>query len=169
MTGILVSMSDGNVSLSGTAGVYLTPGIKRTRKYSALDSLSIEMSENNFTCKLGNHEMSCGPPGCICIQLGPDRNETDCRCIGDIYKITPDSSREVSEIDEFIDKAKQNVNTAIFTINMTEKPLSEVADFLEMFVPEVKVPESHQNKSVTLQVSKKTMREIVSDLGLEIG
>ena len=101
--------------------------------------------------------------------MGPDRNETDCRCIGDIYKITPDSSREVSEIDEFIDKAKQNVNTAIFTINMTEKPLSEVADFLEMFVPEVKVPESHQNKSVTLQVSKKTMREIVSDLGLEIG
>jgi hypothetical protein len=127
------------------------------------------MSENNFTCKLGNHEMSCGPPGCICIQLGPDRNETDCRCIGDIYKTTPDSSREVSEIDKFIDKAKQNVNTAIFTINMTEKPLSEVADFLEMFVPEVKVPGSHQNKSVTLQVSKKTMREIISDLGLEIG
>jgi predicted transcriptional regulator YheO len=127
------------------------------------------MSENNFTCKLGNHEMSCGPPGCICIQLGPDRNETDCRCIGDIYKTTPDSSREVSEIDEFIDKAKQNVNTAIFTINMTDKPLSEVADFLEMFVPEVKVPGSHQNKSVTLQVSKKTMREIISDLGLEIG
>jgi hypothetical protein len=30
---------------------------------------------------------------------------------------------------------------------MTEKPLSEVADFLEMFVPEVKVPESLQDKS----------------------
>jgi hypothetical protein len=127
------------------------------------------MSENNFTCKLGNHEMSCGPPGSICIQLGPYRNETDCRCIGDIYKTAPDSSREVSEIDEFIDKAKQNVDTAIFTINMTEKPFSEVADFLEMFVPEVKVLDSHQNKSVTLQLSKKTMREIISDLGLEIG
>ena len=25
---------------------------------------------------------------------------------------------------------------------MAEKPLSEVADFLEMFIPEVKVPES---------------------------
>jgi hypothetical protein len=34
-------------------------------------------------------------------------------------KTTPDSSREVSEIDEFIDKAKQNVDTAIFTMNMT--------------------------------------------------
>ena len=69
------------------------------------------MSEKNFTCKLGTHEMSCGPPGCICIQLGQDQNETDCRCIRDIYKTTPDSSRDVSEIDEFIDKAKQNVNT----------------------------------------------------------
>jgi predicted RNA-binding protein Jag len=127
------------------------------------------MSENNFTCKLGTHEMSCGPPGCICIQLGPEPNETDCRCIKDIYKMTPDTSREVSEIDEFIDKAKQNVDTAVFTINMTEKPLSEVADFLEMFVSEVKVPESLQSKSVVLQVGKKTMKEIISDLGLEMG
>jgi hypothetical protein len=125
------------------------------------------MSENNYTCKLGTHEMSCGPPGCICIQLGPDPNETDCRCIKDIYKTTPDSSREVSEIDEFIDKAKQNVDTAVFTINMIEKPLSEVADFLEMFVSEVRVPESARNKSVALQVGKKTMKEIISDLGLE--
>ena len=127
------------------------------------------MSEKNFTCKLGTHEMSCGPPGCICTQLGQDQNETDCRCIGDIYKTTPDSSREVSEIDDFINKAKQNINTAVFTIDMAQKPLSEVADFLEMFVPEVKVPESLQDKSVALQVWKKTMKEIVSDLGLEIG
>ena len=117
------------------------------------------MSENNFTCKLGTHEMSCGPPGCICIQLGQDQNETDCRCIGDIYKTTPGDSREVSEIDEFIDKAKQNINTAIFTINMAEKPLSEVADFLEMF---------DENRSVTLQVGKKTMKEIIRDLGLDM-
>jgi len=90
------------------------------------------------------------------------------RCIGDIYKTTPDSSREVSEIDEFIDKAKQNIDTAIFTINMVEKPLSEVADFLEMFVPEIKVPESVQIKSVALQLGKKSMKEIISDLGLEM-
>lgn len=126
------------------------------------------MSENNFTCKLGTHEMSCGPPGCICIQLGPDQNETDCRCIGDIYKTTPDSSSEVSEIDEFIDKAKQNISTAIFTINMAEKLITEIADFLEMFVPEIKVPDSVQSKSVALQVGKKTMKEIIQDLGLEI-
>jgi hypothetical protein len=124
------------------------------------------MSDKNFTCKMGNREVSCGSPGCICIQLGPNENETDCRCIGDIYKTSPDTSKEVSEIDEFIDKAKQNIDTAIFTINMTEKPLSEVADFLEMFVPDVKVPESAQSKSVTLQVGKKTMKEIISDLGL---
>jgi hypothetical protein len=126
------------------------------------------MSENNFTCKLGTHEMSCGPPGCICVQLGSGQNETDCRCIGDIYKTTPDSSSEVSEIDEFIDKANQNISTAIFTINMAEKPITEVADFLEMFVPEIKVPESVQSKSVALQVGKKTMKEIIHDLGLEI-
>ena len=124
------------------------------------------MSDKNFTCKMGNREVSCGSPGCICIQLGPNENETDCRCIGDIYKTSPDTSLEVSEIDEFIDKAKQNIDTAIFTINMTEKPLSEVADFYEMFVPDVKVPESAQSKSVTLQVGKKTMKEIISDLGL---
>lgn len=126
------------------------------------------MSDKNFTCNLGTHEMSCGPPGCICIQLGPDPNETDCRCIKDIYKTMPDSSREVSEIDEFIDKAKQNIDTAIFTINMAEKSLSEIADFLEMFVPEVRVPESVQGKSVTLQVGKKIMKEIISDLGLQM-
>jgi predicted RNA-binding protein Jag len=111
----------------------------------------------------------CGASGCICIQLRPNQNETECRCIGDIYKTIPDSSNEVSEIDEFIDKAKQNIDTAIFTINMAEKPLSEVADFLEMFVPEIKVPESVQSKSVALQVEKKSMKEIISDLGLEMG
>ena len=75
------------------------------------------------------------------------RKKLDCSYIGEIYKTTPDSSREVSEIDEFIDKVKQNIDTAIFTINMAEKPLSEVADFLEMFVPEVKVPESSEQVS----------------------
>ena len=126
------------------------------------------MIENNFICKLGTHEMDCGYPGCICIQFGSNPNETDCRCIGDIYKTTPDNSREVSEIDEFIDKAKQHIDTAIFTIHMAEKPLSEVADFLEMFVPEIKVPESVENKLVTLQVGKKSIKEIIGDLGLEM-
>jgi len=51
---------------------------------------------------------------------------------------------------------------------MAEKPLSEIADFLEMFVPDVRVPESVQGKSVTLQVGKKTMKEIISDLGLQM-
>ena len=51
------------------------------------------------------------------------------------------------------------------TINMAEKPLSEIADFLEIFVPEVKVPESIQSKSVALQVE---IKEIISDLGLEV-
>ena len=88
--------------------------------------------------------------------------------IGEIYKTTPDSSREVSELYEFIDKVKQSIDAALFTINMAEKPLSEVADFLEMFVPEVKVPESVQSKSVALQVEKKTMKGIISDLGLEV-
>ncbi|MGB7632445.1 MAG: hypothetical protein WBL68_01850 [Nitrososphaeraceae archaeon] len=126
------------------------------------------MSNQRFICESGTHGVGCGPPGCICIQLGPDQKETDCSYIGEIYKTTPDSSREVSEIYEFIDKVKQNIDAAIFTINMAEKPLSEVADLLEMFIPEVKVPESVQNKSVTLQVEKKTMKEIISDLGLEV-
>ena len=49
--------------------------------------------------------------------------------------------------------------------------MSEIADFLEIFVPEevkIKVPESVQSKLVTLQVEKKTMKEIISDLGLEL-
>jgi hypothetical protein len=71
----------------------------------------------------------------------------------------------VSEINEFIDKVKKNIDTANFTINMAEKPLSEVADFLEIFVPELKVPESVQNNPVALQVENKTMKEIISDLG----
>ena len=108
------------------------------------------------------------PPGCICIQLGPNQKEIDCSYIGEIYKITPESSREVSEIYKFIDKVKQNIDTAVFTINMVEQPISEVAKFLEIFVPEVKVPESVQNNLVALQGEKKTMKEIISDLGLEV-
>ena len=129
------------------------------------------MSNQNFICESDTHGVGCGPPGCICIQLGPNLTETDCSCIiSDIYKTTPDNSREVSEINEFIDKVKQNIDTAIFTIHMDEKPLSEIADFLEVFVPEVKikVPKSVQCKSVALQVEKKTMKEIIDDLGLEI-
>ena len=90
---------------------------------------------------------------------------SDCSYIGEIYKTTSDNSREVSEICEFIHKVKQNIDAAIFTINMAEKPLSEIADFLEIFVPEVKVPESIQSKSVALQVE---IKEIISDLGLEV-
>jgi hypothetical protein len=79
----------------------------------------------------------------------------------------PNSSREMSDIYEFVDKVKQNINTAVFTISMAEKPLSEVADFLKIFVPGVKVPVSLQGKLVALQVEKKTMNEIIHDLGLE--
>ena len=127
------------------------------------------MSNQNFICESDSHGVGCGPPGCICIQLGPNQEETDCNCIiSDIYKTTPDNAREVSEIDEFIDKVKQNIDTAIFTIHMAEKPLSEIADFLEVFVlEEVKVPESVQCKLVALQVEK-TVKEIIDNLGLEI-
>jgi hypothetical protein len=122
-----------------------------------------------FSCKLGNSEARCSAPGCICIQYGPNENECDCRCIRDIYKTTPDNSREVSEIDEFINKARENIDTTIFTINMAEMPLSEVADFLEMFVSEIEVPESIKNKIVSLSADMQTMKEIISDLGLETG
>jgi hypothetical protein len=126
------------------------------------------MSNQNFICESDNHGVGCGPPGCICIQLGIDQKEIDCSYIGEIYKTKPDGSKEASELHEFIDKVKQNIDTAIFTINMAEKPLFEIADFLEIFVLEVKVPKSVQCKSVALQVEKKTMKEIISDLGLEI-
>jgi predicted RNA-binding protein Jag len=127
------------------------------------------MSNQNFVCESGTHGVGCGPPGCICIQLGPDQKETDCSCIiSENYKTMPNSSREMSDIYEFVDKVKQNINTAVFTISMAEKPLSEVADFLKIFIPEVKVPESLQSKSVALQVEKKKMNEIIRDLGLEI-
>jgi predicted transcriptional regulator YheO len=129
---------------------------------------SAPTNDRKFTCRLGNREAICSVPGCICIRYGPNEDEGDCRCIKDIYKVTPDNSREVSEIDEFIDKVRQNINTAIFTINMDEKPLSEVADFLEMFVSEIEVPEAIRNETVSLNADKKSMKEIISDLGLEM-
>ena len=42
---------------------------------------------------------------------------------------------------------------------MTEKPMSEASDFLKIFIPEVKVPEPDQVKSLALQVKNKTMKE----------
>ena len=77
----------------------------------------------------------------------------------------------MSELYEFIGKVKQNIDAAFFTINMAEKPLSEVVNFLEIFLPEdvkIKVPESARSKSVTLQVEKKTMEDIISNLGLVV-
>jgi hypothetical protein len=125
-------------------------------------------NERKFACKLGNREARCGAPGCICIQYGPNEDECNCRCIRDVYKIIPNIFNEVTNLNEFIDKVKQNIDIAIFTINMSEMKLSEAADFLEIFVPEIRVPESLQSKSVSLQIEKKTMKEIVSHLGLEI-
>ena len=136
--------------------------------FVSFSTVSIEMSNQNFVCESDSHGVGCGPPGCICIQFGTGQKEIDCSYIGEIYKKTPDSSREASELHEFVDKVRQNIDTAIFTINMEEKPLSEVADFLKIFVPEVKVPESVQSKLVAVQVEKKSMKEILSDLGLEI-
>jgi len=130
------------------------------------------MSNQNFVCESDSHGVGCGPPGCICIQLGPNQKETDCSCIiSENYKTTSDNSREVSEIDGFIEKVKQNIDTAIFTIHMAEKPVSEIADFLEIFVPKevkIKIPESIQSESVALQVQKKTMNEITDNLGLNL-
>jgi hypothetical protein len=136
--------------------------------FVSFNTVSIEMSNQNFVCESDSHGVGCGSPGCICIQLGTDKKEIDCSYIGEIYKTKPDGSKEASELHEFIDKVKQNINTAIFTIDMEEKPLSEIADFLEIFVPEVKVPKSVQCKSVALQVDKKTMKEIINNLGLEM-
>jgi predicted transcriptional regulator YheO len=125
-------------------------------------------NERKFACKLGNREARCGAPGCICIQYGLNEHECNCRCIRDVYKTIPNTSKEVTNLNEFIDKVKQNIDIAIFTINMSEMKLSEAADFLGIFVPEIRVPESLQSKSMSLQIEKKTMKEITSDLGLEI-
>jgi hypothetical protein len=125
-------------------------------------------NEKKFACKLGNREARCGAPGCICIQYGPNEDECNCRCIRDVYRTIPNTSKEVTNVNEFIDKVKQNIDIAIFTINTAEMKLSEAAGFLEMFVPEIRVPESLQSKSVSLQIEKKTLKEIVSDLGLEV-
>jgi len=46
---------------------------------------------------------------------------------------------------------------------------SEVADFLQMFVSEIEVPESIQSKTVSLSADMQTMRDIIRYLGLEIG
>jgi hypothetical protein len=129
------------------------------------------MSNQNFVCESDSHGVGCGPPGCICIQLGTDQKEIDCSYIGEIYKTTSDSSREASELHGFIDRVKQNIDTAIFTIHMDEKLLPDIADFLEVFVPKevkIKVPESVQCKSMALHVEKKTRKEIIDDLGLKI-
>lgn len=46
-------------------------------------------------------------------------------------------------------------------------PLSEVADFLEIFVSEFEVPESAISKTVSLNAEMQKMKEIILDLGLE--
>jgi hypothetical protein len=108
-------------------------------------------------------------PRDVSVSSTGQTKECDCRCIRDIYKSTSDNSREVSEIDEFIDKARENIDTAIFTINTAEMPLSDVTDILQMFVSEIEVPESIKSKTVCLSADLQTMKEIILDLGLEMG
>ena len=51
----------------------------------------------------------------------------------------------------------------------TTQPLLSLPPVLaSMLSVKAKVPESVQSKSVTLQVGKKTMKEIISDLDLEV-
>jgi hypothetical protein len=125
-------------------------------------------NDQKYICRLGNREDSCSAPGYICVQYGSDESECDCRCIKDIYKTPSDNSREVTEIDEFVDKVRQNIDTVIFTINMAEKPLSKVAEFLEILVSEIEVPKAIRNENVSLTANKKTMKEIMLCLALEI-
>ena len=47
------------------------------------------MSNHNFVCESGTHGVGCGPPGCICIQLGPGQKETDCSYIGEFTRQHP--------------------------------------------------------------------------------
>ena len=63
----------------------------------------------------------------------------------------------------------QDIEIAIFTINMAEMPLSKVADFFQMFVSESEAPESIKSKTVSLSTDMQTMKEIIHDLGLETG
>jgi hypothetical protein len=51
---------------------------------------------------------------------------------------------------------------------MVEKPLSEVADFLEMSASKIDVPEAIRNENVSLIADKKTMKEIMLGLALEM-
>jgi hypothetical protein len=65
---------------------------------------------------------------------GPNQEETDCSCIfSENNKTIPDNSREVSDIYELVGKVKQNIDTAIFTIDM-----AEVANFLEILFQKLK-------------------------------
>lgn len=51
---------------------------------------------------------------------------------------------------------------------MEEKPLSEIVDILEMFVSKIEVPKAIRNETVSLNVNKKTMKEVLLDLALEM-
>ncbi|MGE5661536.1 MAG: hypothetical protein ACM3X1_04740 [Ignavibacteriales bacterium] len=134
-----------------------------------MNTENISPTDNQkYTCRLGNREVSCSAPGCICVQYGSDEKKCDCKCIKDIYKTSPNNSAEVTEIDEFINKVRQTIDTAIFTINMEEKPLSEIVDILEMFVSKIEVPKAIRNETVSLNVNKKTMKEVLLDLALEM-
>jgi predicted transcriptional regulator YheO len=87
---------------------------------------------------------------------------SDCNCN---HKIT-----DFDSIEFKINDSQQTILSVDFSlsINMDEKPLSEVADFLEMFVSEIEVPEAIRNETVSLNADKKSMKEIISDLGLEM-
>ena len=47
------------------------------------------MSDKNFVCESDNHGVGCGPPGCICIQLGTYQKKIDCSYIGEIIRQQP--------------------------------------------------------------------------------
>jgi F0F1-type ATP synthase delta subunit len=89
-----------------------------------------------------------------------------CWCIDEW--LNPITSKNRTKIEEAIDKARKTPDKVRFTTDI-DHSLSEITKILKIFNPDIEMPELIQDKDVHLKVEKKTISEIVQELGLTMG
>lgn len=118
-----------------------------------------------WSCSAGQCYITCygRPGGCMCTEEAYPPYTCTCECLGGW--LNPESSKNKDKIEQAINSARKNVDKVRFTIK-TDNSLSEITKILRIFMEDVKLPESLQDKTVTVEIENKTIKEIIQQLGL---
>lgn len=117
------------------------------------------------TCEAGACSADCGD-GCGCISWGEGHENCFCRCYPGNYMIVKGGRKILFKT--FKPRIKVTSETK-FTICIHDLPISEIARFLDKFLPnKIFIPLNGATNRVTLYLKNKTLRQITNASGLAL-